>query len=67
MHTDGITEAFDEQRRAFGEQRLIALVERIGLGGNVESLGTAILGEVARFAGAAPQSDDIAVLIVERA
>jgi sigma-B regulation protein RsbU (phosphoserine phosphatase) len=66
MYTDGITEAFDEQRRAFGEQRLIALVERVGLRGSAESLGSTILGEVARFAGAAPQSDDIAVLIVDR-
>jgi serine phosphatase RsbU (regulator of sigma subunit) len=41
-------------------------VERVGLRGSAESLGSTILGEVARFAGAAPQSDDIAVLIVDR-
>lgn len=67
MYTDGITEAFDEQRRPFGEQRLIALLERVGLRGSADTLGSAILGEVARFAGSAPQSDDIAVLIVDRA
>jgi len=44
----------------------VALLERIGLAGSAEDLGNAILHEVSAFAGEAPQSDDITVLIVDR-
>lgn len=66
IYTDGITEAFDEQRRQFGEERLVALLERIGLAGSVDDLGSTILDEVSSFSGAAPQSDDITLLILNR-
>ena len=66
LYTDGVTEAFDQDRNEFGEPRLVALLERIGLAGSVEDLGNAILHEVSAFAGEAPQSDDITVLIVDR-
>ena len=66
MYTDGITEAFDEQRRQFGDERLVAVIEKAGLAGSAEELGSAILGEVSAFAGGAPQSDDITVLVLDR-
>lgn len=67
MYTDGITEAFDEpQQHQFGEERLAAKLAAAGLGGSAEMLGAEILREVASFSGAAPQSDDIALLILER-
>jgi len=66
LYTDGITEAFDGQNRQFGDERLVAALEKAGLAGSAEELGTAILGEVAAFEGATPQSDDITILILDR-
>ena len=66
LYTDGVTEAFDKDRNEFGEERLLALLDRIGHAGTAEDLGNAILREVSAFAGEALQSDDITVLIVER-
>jgi sigma-B regulation protein RsbU (phosphoserine phosphatase) len=67
IYTDGITEAFDEQRHPFGEDRLVALLERFGLAGSADDLGSRILDEVSSFSGPAPQSDDITLLILNRA
>jgi sigma-B regulation protein RsbU (phosphoserine phosphatase) len=66
MYTDGITEAFDEQRRQFGDERLVATLGKAGLVGSAEGLGSAILSEVSSFSGSAPQSDDITLLILDR-
>jgi sigma-B regulation protein RsbU (phosphoserine phosphatase) len=66
MYTDGITEAFDEQGSQFGVERLVAVLEAIGSAGSVQDLGSTILREVSSFAGAAPQSDDITLLILDR-
>jgi phosphoserine phosphatase RsbU/P len=66
LYTDGVTEAFNLERAEFGEQRLIALLERSGRAGSVEDLGAAILHDVSEFAGEAPQSDDITVLVLDR-
>lgn len=59
--TDGITEAFDTGDRAFGEERLSAVV-RAGYSAreNCERL----VAEVHAFAGDASQSDDITVLAI---
>ena len=67
LYTDGVTEAFDKDQNQFGEGRLVALLERVGTSGSPEDLGNAILHEVSAFAGEAPQSDDITVLVVDRA
>ena len=61
-----MTEAFDKDRNEFGEARFVALLERIGMSGSAEDLGEAILREVSEFAGDAPQSDDITVLVLDR-
>jgi sigma-B regulation protein RsbU (phosphoserine phosphatase) len=66
LYTDGVTEAFDKDRNEFGEARFVALLERIGMSGSAEDLGEAILREVSEFAGDAPQSDDITVLVLDR-
>jgi sigma-B regulation protein RsbU (phosphoserine phosphatase) len=66
LYTDGVTEAFDKDRNEFGEARLVALLEQKGMAGSVEELGTAILRDVSEFAGEAPQSDDITVLVIDR-
>ena len=66
LYTDGVTEAFDNDRNEFGEARLVGLLAERGLAGSADELGAAILHEVTAFANGAPQSDDITVLIVER-
>ena len=60
-YTDGVTEAFDPGNQAYGSERLLAAV-RAGddAGGNCLRL----IADVHRFAGTAPQSDDITVLAI---
>ncbi len=63
MFTDGVTEAMNEEQQLFDEPRL----EKI-LTSNpdmpAQPLVERIVQEVKHFAGAAPQSDDITILIV---
>ena len=67
IYTDGITEAFDADRREFSEERLLAVLDRMGRTSSADDLGTTLLREVSAFAGAAPQSDDITALVLGRA
>jgi sigma-B regulation protein RsbU (phosphoserine phosphatase) len=63
MYTDGISEAFNRQKEAYEEQRLLDLVaEAKDL--SAEALGTASLADVENFVGNAVQSDDITLLII---
>jgi phosphoserine phosphatase RsbU/P len=60
LYTDGVTEAFDPDRRCFGEDRLLQ-----ALGGPVaasKELTARVLDAVRVFARGEPQSDDIALL-----
>jgi sigma-B regulation protein RsbU (phosphoserine phosphatase) len=61
FYTDGITEAFNADWKAFGEMRLLDSASRHK---RLEPAGivAALLEDVAAFVGEAPQSDDIAVL-----
>jgi sigma-B regulation protein RsbU (phosphoserine phosphatase) len=59
--TDGVTEAFDPDNQAFGEQRLRAAVRP---GYSARDNCRHLIAEVHRFAGTAPQSDDITVLAI---
>jgi sigma-B regulation protein RsbU (phosphoserine phosphatase) len=65
LYTDGITEAQDERREFFQEDRLKeSLIANRGR--PAEALRDAILGAVSEFVGDAPQSDDIALAVVVR-
>ena len=71
LYTDGITEAHDEQKQAFGEERLLTSIrtwldEAGPPGSTARQVQDAILGEVLQFAGDAPQSDDIALAVLMR-
>ena len=61
LYTDGVTEATDTANRLYGEERLQA-----GLNGMTdtkpEALCKTVLADVDRFAGEAPQFDDITML-----
>jgi len=63
LYTDGVTEAFNARREMFGEERL---VEAIRAHGTVSAQGLvqALAATVATFAGEAPQSDDITILVM---
>jgi len=65
MYTDGITEAFNEAREMFTEDRLRRALARHDSATAAELL-QAILAEVRDFSGAAPRSDDRTVLILRR-
>jgi serine phosphatase RsbU (regulator of sigma subunit) len=65
LYTDGFTEAFDEQERLFGDERLKAV-----LSGHAKDPAPQILEEIQRaldgFVGAAPQSDDRTIVVAKR-
>ena len=63
FYTDGVTEAFNRQEDCYGNKRLLSW-----LAGNQAlhspGLASGILKDVRAFASGAPQSDDIAVLVL---
>jgi sigma-B regulation protein RsbU (phosphoserine phosphatase) len=63
LFTDGITEALDENGELFSDSRLEDVLRSVA-DGSTESVVTAVVEAVRRFAGGAPQSDDIAALAV---
>ncbi|MBO9715411.1 MAG: serine/threonine-protein phosphatase, partial [Pseudoxanthomonas sp.] len=62
-YTDGVTEAFDAQDRAYGSERLLHALVR---GDDAATACRRLLEDVRRFAGDAPQSDDITILAISR-
>jgi sigma-B regulation protein RsbU (phosphoserine phosphatase) len=65
LYTDGITEAQDAQARFFDEGRLQE-VARANMGRSALEIQDAVIAQVGAFVGDAPQSDDMAVMVVVR-
>ncbi len=65
LYTDGITEAENEQGIFLGGDRLLGWVKS-NLGCPAREIQDAILAEVQRFVGDTPQSDDIALVVLQR-
>ncbi|WP_296223966.1 SpoIIE family protein phosphatase [Ralstonia sp. UBA689] len=63
LYTDGITEAFNQNGEAYGEQRLTDVLAR-NAGLRAEPQLNALIEDVSAFAASAPQSDDITCLAV---
>jgi sigma-B regulation protein RsbU (phosphoserine phosphatase) len=63
LYTDGVTEAFNAQHEMFGEERLVEAVRAHGTV-SAQELVQALTAAVATFAGEAPQSDDITILVM---
>lgn len=61
LYTDGVTEAFNGEHVAFGEDGLAAALAGVGRLG-AEAITGRLLASVRGFAAGAPQSDDIAIL-----
>jgi phosphoserine phosphatase RsbU/P len=65
LYTDGVTEATDAANGLFGEERLQACLAG-GAGQTAVDTVDRLLHAVRKFAGGAPQSDDITILALRR-
>jgi sigma-B regulation protein RsbU (phosphoserine phosphatase) len=63
LYTDGVTEAFNTEHEMFGEERLVETAHA-HCRASAQELVEAIETEVAAFAGEAPQSDDLTLLVM---
>jgi sigma-B regulation protein RsbU (phosphoserine phosphatase) len=63
LYTDGVTEAFNNHNECYGDARLLADLAPL-TGQGPADVAAGLLGKVRSFAGDAPQSDDIAVLVL---
>ena len=63
LYTDGVTEAFNAADEAYGTERLVAEIQAHG-DGAASGLVERICRSVATFAGTAPQSDDITLIVL---
>jgi phosphoserine phosphatase RsbU/P len=61
FYTDGVSEAFNPQDECYGTDRLLADAGSFA-GQSAQAITAGLLQKVRAFAGAAPQSDDIAIL-----
>jgi sigma-B regulation protein RsbU (phosphoserine phosphatase) len=65
LYTDGITEASDEHRQLFGEQRLINLL-RLHKSKSPKEICQYILQEVQTYSRNAEYSDDRTLVVIKR-
>jgi serine phosphatase RsbU (regulator of sigma subunit) len=63
MHTDGLTEAGNANAEMFGDERLIQIVQAHPAA-SAQELLDAVMTQATTFAGGAPQSDDITLLVI---
>ena len=64
LYTDGVTEARDERRAFFGEERLQAWMAARPAGAGCREDCADLLDTLAAFRGKAPQNDDIAIMSI---
>jgi len=64
IYTDGVTEAMNEQREQYGEERLLSLIKRCGRMSPDEFID-ALNEDIRDFTGGYPQNDDITVVAVK--
>jgi anti-anti-sigma factor len=64
IYTDGVTEAMNEKRDQYGEERLIATIKKYGHLHPAEFIA-ALEHDVKAFTGGNPQNDDITVVAVK--
>ena len=65
IYSDGVTEAMDPDGELFTEERLYEVIKQHHLS-SAEELVQAIVEAVRTFAGTAPQSDDLTLIVVKR-
>jgi len=63
LYTDGVTEALNRSQEFFSDERLLAeLGNRTQM--DVEGITREIRGKISEYTGSAPQSDDIAMMLI---
>ncbi len=65
LFSDGVTEAQNEADEEFGEPRLLDVLRQSG-GAPLDELVNQVIEAIDRFAGGAPQYDDITMLVMRR-
>lgn len=65
LYTDGVTEAFNEEKQQFGEKGLEKTLKSVP-GADSKEIIEAIKEDVTDFSGNEPQSDDITILSLKR-
>ncbi len=65
IYSDGISEAMNEKMEEFGEERLLAIVEK-NRKNSAASLIDNILDAVNLHFGSSPQNDDMTIIILKR-
>jgi sigma-B regulation protein RsbU (phosphoserine phosphatase) len=65
IYTDGVNEAFNPQAECYGNDRLLRDLGAFA-GQAPSALAAGLLKQVRAFAAGAPQSDDIAILVLKR-
>lgn len=65
LYSDGVTEAQDEQAALFGDDRLLGLMRECA-GQSAVDFQQAIVEALKQFMGAAPQADDITLMVLAR-
>ncbi|MBD3180135.1 MAG: anti-sigma factor antagonist [Candidatus Latescibacteria bacterium] len=64
IYTDGVTEAMNESREQYGEERLLSLIRENGTKPPQEFID-ALNEDISRFTGNEPQNDDITVVSIK--
>lgn len=65
LFSDGVTEAQDESENEYGEERVAAFLRPIARE-PAEAIVDKVFAEIDRFAGSAPQFDDITLFVIKR-
>ena len=64
LYTDGVTEATDKNETLYGEERLLAYIDK-NKNLDAEALLSGLKEDIDKFAGDAPQFDDITMLVFD--
>jgi sigma-B regulation protein RsbU (phosphoserine phosphatase) len=64
LYSDGVSEAFNSEQKCYGNEHLLADAAEFTKQ-SASEIATGLLGKVRDFAGDAPQSDDIAILVLK--
>ena len=64
IYTDGVTEAMNESREQYGEERLLGLIKRHGRIAPTEFI-ECLSDDIKEFTGGYPQNDDITVVAIK--
>ena len=64
MYTDGLTEAKNIERKAFGRDAVLEVLRGCTAGASLQEVVSSLSEAAHRFSGEAPQSDDLTMLVV---